>query len=269
MFAKLVTVTVLTLVTLTSLQQVKASNLMCTYELSANNDYSCNLINQTILIESDMYTETGTHLPGFTYDNVTHLMALQSTTIQMFPSTLIDKFKNLKSVILINVRMQGFTNSINFCGSLSFVMLLLNGISSVPRYIFQNCDQLTDLMLSSNRINFIDAHAFSGLSQLNSLSLTNNQIDYLNPEIFDSTPNLKILHLTSNSIREVSPQTFERLPFLTSLSLNNNSISTWNSTLLQSNPALQELVLDHNEISVLSDNVFSNLAQLKVLRVGG
>lgn len=264
MLAKLSTVIVLILVTFTNFQEVKG--VMCTYEL--HTIYGCNLINQTIRFESDMSTVTGTHLPGFNDDNVTRLIAIQSTIVEIFPSTLIDKFFNLESVILINVQMKGFTNTINFCRSLTGIMLTFNDIASLPRYIFQNCDQLTDLVLNYNRISFIDAPAFIGLTKLKRLSLMNNQIDFLNPAIFEFTPSLETLHLTSNLIQELSSQTFAQLPFLTTLWLNDNHISTWSSTYHQSNSALQELLLQQNEISTLNDTVFFNLPRLRVLRVG-
>lgn len=242
--------------------------VMCTYEVNENNVYSCNLINQTILTESDMDTETGTHLPGFSNDNVTLLISDGHTVIEFFPSTLINEFNNLQSVILMDVGMKGFTNSLGSCRTLSFVALLFNEISSVPRNIFSNCDQLTNLYISYNRINFIDVAALSGLTKLRHLALTDNAISFLDPLVFEPTRNLEILSLDSNSIREVSPQTFELMPLLTSLTLTGNNITTWNSTFLENNQALQQLHLDRNEISSVSGDTFSNLPNLRVLRVG-
>lgn len=265
MFAKVATVQLLILVTLNGFQQIDA--VMCTYQMSEN-IYSCNLINQTILTESDMDIETGTHLPGLSDDNVTTLIATGSSVVEIFPSTLINKFIDLETVALILVGMKGLSNSIGSCQTLSIVILLFNEISSVPRNIFQNCNQLTYLYLSYNRINFIDVTAFSGLTSLKGLWLTNNEISYIDPLIFESTRNLELLSLDSNSIREVSSRTFELLPLLTNLTLNGNRITTWSSTFHESNQALEVLRLDQNEISSLSGDVFSNLPHLKVLRVG-
>lgn len=86
--------------------------------------------------------------------------------------------------------------------------------------------------------------------------------------MFESTRNLEILNLDSNSIRELSTQTFALLPLLTTLTLNRNRITTWNSSYSENNQALQELRLDRNEISYISGDAFSNLPNLRVLRVG-
>lgn len=267
MFAKIATVPLLlALVTFAGFQEIEA--VMCTYQLSETAIYSCSLVNQTILTESDMETVTGTHMTGFSNDDVTTLTAIGDSVVAIFPSPLINHFVNLRNAVLIGVDMKEFTNSIGNCRALSVVTLMINEISSIPRNIFQNCDQLTDLYLSLNRISSIDTLAFAGLTQLRFLSLSNNQINYLDPLIFQSTRRLEVLNLDSNSIREVSAQTFELLPSLTNLTLNSNSISAWSSTFHGNNQALQELRLDRNEISSLSGDVFINLPQLRVLRVG-
>ncbi len=60
MFAKkLATVSLLMLPTFYNLRKSEAVIVMCTYELYDNNIYGCNLINQTILTDSDMDAETG------------------------------------------------------------------------------------------------------------------------------------------------------------------------------------------------------------------
>ncbi|XP_037038617.1 leucine-rich repeat-containing protein 15-like [Bradysia coprophila] len=268
MFAKLVTLTtvpLLIIVALTDIRTIEA--VTCTYELSETSVYSCNLINQTILTERDMDAETGTHMPGFTNENVTLFISLTSV-IEIFPSTLINRFVNLDSVALFSVRMKQFTSPIGNCDHLINIVLMLNQITSVPGNIFQNCRQLTDIFLDVNTISHIDIGAFTGLTRLRRLSLTNNQISYLDPLVFQPIRNLTILNLDSNLIWEVRAETFGLLPLLTNLTLNANSITTWTSTFHNSNQALQELRLDRNQISSLSSDTFANLPQLKTLRVG-
>lgn len=130
MFAKLATVIVLTLVNFSNIQKVNA--VMCTYELADNYSYICHLV-KPFKSRSIMIVETGTHLPGFSNNDVTILLASQSTIIEIFPNTLINKFINLQRVNPIAVRMKSFTNKISFCDNISHVMLLGNEISFVRR----------------------------------------------------------------------------------------------------------------------------------------
>lgn len=268
MFAKVValtTVQLLIFIAFTDVRNVEA--VMCTYELSETGIYSCNLINQTIVMESDINTETGTHLSGFSNENVTLLVSVTSI-IEIFPSSLVDRFVNLNNVVLIFVDMKRFTKSISNCENLVSIALLYNEITAIPENIFQNCSQLTDLLLSENSISDIDPFAFSGLTQLKRLTLSNNRIGYLDPLTFQPVVNLEILNLDGNSIQGVLSETFRTLPLLTNLTLNSNRITSWSESFLNNNQQLQELRLDRNQISWLSDDTFANLPQLKTLRVG-
>lgn len=268
MFPKLATFTVVQLLIFASFMDIRnIEAVMCTYELNENGVYSCDLINQTIITESDMDTETGTHRPGFSNENVTLFLSF-SSVIEIFPSTLINRFVNLNSVVLFGVSVQRFTNAISNCENLLNVLLVDNRINAVPGNVFQNCRQLTTINLSMNGISHIDTAAFTGLTQLRQLSLANNQINYVDPAIFQPIQNLEILNLNNNLIRGVTAETFRLLPLLTNLTLNANNITTWSSTFHNSSQALQELRLDRNEISSLSDDTFANLPQLKTLRVG-
>lgn len=77
---------------------------ICTYEL-VNNEYTCRLVNQTISRGEDMENVSGTHLENFGDINVQRLTQ-ENSVVQVFPSKLINRFVNLRSLYMEGVQMR-------------------------------------------------------------------------------------------------------------------------------------------------------------------
>lgn len=239
----------------------------CNYQLTVAG-YFCTLTTENILNENDMLNIRGEHLSGYEDQNVTRLLST-GITVQVFPSSIINTFTSLDSVILYSSNMRTFMSPINNCQHLTILDLDSNEISSVPGEIFRNCNQLRYLSMENNFISNIDNNAFAGLSQLNELSLTNNSVRTLNSYIFSSLTSLVHLSLDNNDIENLPVVIFESCQLLETLDLTNNKITTWNSAILNDNPNLKTLQLGGNQIRSIDGSTFANLQNLVNLSVGG
>ena len=248
------------------LKSFPVHSITCQFEIDArDNSYGCKIIDQVIKNENDMAVITGNHLSGYVDESVTTLHGVNST-IEIFPSTVINKFVNLNSVWMTNVMMRMFTNAILTCPKLESVTLNFNEISSIPGDIFTRCENLLFFSAVTNRIENIHNNAFSGLGKLETLKLMQNKISTLTPEMFAPTYNLKNLNLDWNYIDNFSMDIFKALPQLSELHLKHNKFTSWITTELVS--SLTVLHLAENQISKIEPNSFSSFNNLKVLSVG-
>lgn len=243
-------------------------SITCQFEISArDNSYGCKLIDQIVVNENDMVEITGNHLEGYVDESVTTLHGINST-IEIFPSAIINKFVNLKSVWMTNNKIKTFSNAIMTCPKLESVTLNFNEISTIPGGIFTRCENLMMFSAIANRIENIHNNAFSGLGKLEILSLMQNKISTLTPEMFAPIFNLKNLDLDWNYIDNFSMQIFNSLPQLTELRLKHNKFTSWGTSLLELVSSLKTLHLAGNQISKVELNFFSSFDNLEILSVG-
>lgn len=238
----------------------------CSFEIE-NEVYTCRIRDQNIQSNAEMQSIEGVHLAELTNNDVKRLDQSKST-IQVFPSLIINKFVNLKTVMLNSTDMMSFETPMTDCGNLEFISLDYNKIKAIPEGIFQNCDKLSYLSISQNEIIEIHDKAFVGLAELQTLRLSTNKIKKISREILSPLSNLNELSVDSNEIEETSSETLQTLPKLFHLALSNNKISTWNSEITQHNQLIQFLYLHDNQIESITTETFANLPELKALTVG-
>lgn len=96
------------------------SSASCVYK-QGSIGYSCDPFDANIKSASDPLEVTGRHLNGFSDENVLFLSAYM-VTITELPSALLQKFFNLKSLSLRNVKMEKIrADSFESCGALEIV----------------------------------------------------------------------------------------------------------------------------------------------------
>lgn len=237
----------------------------CTFHETAT-DYVCNLIGQNIQEEVEMLDIGGVHLPERFDMHVTSLISSGGTVMRVFPSFMINRFINLRSVAVQSANMTTFQTPINHCPQLASVLIGNNQLTTIPNNFFQSCSSLTMLSMMMNSISVISPNAFTGLVNLNSLILTNNQIQILAPNVFAPLVGLQNLFLNSNQIAEISAgTTFNTLTNLTLLNLDDNLMSFWSGHNLVNNNLLQTLSISRNRIQTLVVESFNNLNALREL----
>lgn len=246
-----------------------ASSATCSYEVDERNGrYMCVFVNQNIQSELDMLPIEGVHINTYGIEQVANLWHRDST-IQIFPSLIIDYFPNLLSASLGGSHMTLFNRAITNCNKLESINVVNNRISSVPGGIFSNCQNLTTLSFLFNQIDNINSDAFQGLANLKVMELAWNRITSFNPNVFASLSKLEILTINNNEIVELSPEIFRLFPMLVDLNLGFNKIKSWNNTILANNPNVETLRLAGNEIQTLDGRAFASLLNLRTLSIGG
>lgn len=244
----------------------KVQSATCTYQLLGS-FYYCNLVDQNIQSEDDMREVFGEHLNGFGDVNVTSLVALQRSTIAVFPSLIINRFVNLRRVLLERTNMTTFVSPITNCAELERVQLDVNRISSLPRGIFRNCAQLRGLQLTDNEMNNIHIDAFEGLLSLREF-MVGNHLEAI--PFFEHLPELRLMSLGDNRLKTVSGQSFRFLVNLELLFIDNNRLETVDFSLRTlALPRLRRLSLRNNQITHLPDNAFSMMTNLVELELTG
>lgn len=218
-----------------------AQSVNCTFERLVTN-YVCRIEFQTIDSENDMQVG-GVHLEGHSNVNVTWLAARWST-VQVFPSLIINQFVNLRTVSLGGTNMRLFNSPITNCAHLESLWINANLLNSIPEGMFRNCVNLHDLAMSNNNITRVHDNAFVGLT------------------------NLEFLYLSGNQITEASLEWFRPLPSLRVVALSGNQLTSWNRNILANNPKIMSLELANNRIQTLDADVFANIPELSFLTVG-
>ena len=249
-----------------TLQFARVQSATCNFEVTLDH-YACVLNYQIFQNEIDMMAVDGVHLIGYKDENVTMISSMYSV-IKVFPSLIINKFKNLQIVSLDNVWMKDFASPITNCKELSSVEINMNEISSIPGEIFRNCAKLNSLNAFNNSITDIHINAFNG-TNITNLALTNNMIRSLDPKIFASILSLKSLEISNNQHDEVKEELFLHLQSLMSLSLAGNQIKSITVEIFQNLPNLRKLVLSQNEIETIDfrmrkDNFLTQLQTLEL-----
>jgi hypothetical protein len=243
-----------------------AQGTTCTFDFMGN-DYTCQLVNQTISRSEDMVTIGGVHMESFGNINVQRVDQ-EFSVVEVFPTELIDEFVNLRTLYLRGTRMRFWTTPIKNCARLTEIDLNMNQFASIDPNFFAECNRLSSLSMNQNRIRTITDNAFVGLSSLDTLSLSNNIIRTITNTSFRPIGNLAHLILDNNQVVEFTYESLSAIPNLRTLSLRNNAITTWDVHILRFNPRLERLFLSGNQLKTLEPNTFSNLQNLNELWLG-
>lgn len=252
-----------TLFFIARLTEVHSAN--CTFQ-SIPPDYICTIFGQIIQTEEDMKIPGGVHVPGFGDAQVTSLRASFSV-ISVFPSLIIDRFLNLRSVQMSSVGLNSFGSPVTNCRALNSITMSGNSASVLPGRIFQNCFFLQELVMIQNFYNSIDINAFAGLSNLQTLRLSGASLPSLNTQIFAPLTSLTTLEVSFSGILNMFPP-LQHYPRLTSLNLRFNNLSLWTQDFLANNPQVTTLLLEGNQFATLRGDEFANLLALNFLSIG-
>lgn len=159
------------------------------------------------------------------------------SNLTFVPSTIFEKFPNLRRIHLSTGVKTISRNSFNNAHQLSAIILRENEISVVPTSVFSNTRELREIDLGMNKITEIQNYAFEGLENLRNLILSYNQLKTIRQSTFAGASNLVLLDLEHNEIESVEDGAF--------------GVSTLNT-----------LFLGHNKLKRLSDNIFSGAPNL-------
>lgn len=212
-----------------------------------------------------------TKISATSLDNLISMrvLNLSSNYLEIIPSGLFNKTKNLQEIYLQNNKIYQLPLDLfNHLSELLILDLSGNQLSShyIDKTIFSQLHRLVILNLANNALTRIDS-VFSELNFLQILDLKNNSIGFVDHRAFIPLTNLHTLNLSGNRLHIVNNGLFNGLFVLTRLVLSNNLITVVESSAFKNCSSLKELDLSSNQLMDIPEGI-RDLRMLKSLDLG-
>lgn len=209
-------------------------------------NYACTLNN----LEGNFTTSTpivvgGQHLEG-REDASVHILRINQATMNRFPSTIFNVFRNIEAVEVTNSGTFDLTQAFLFSGNLLAIRLVNNTLPILPFAFFSNTPNIERLDLSNNRIADLGFAPFFG-TRLSSVMMDQNEIRDLPENLFNNLITLSEVHFMNNSINRLNGNIFRDNPALRVADFSNNRIDSIGPDFLNPLPNLSTLGLAGNE----------------------
>lgn len=218
----------------------------CRFYMDSTYGYMCEPLIYNPNGLNNFVSITGTHLPGYSDNNVANIKGTLGSNTLNIPSIICQRLRNSWSM-----------------------ELKYYGIQRIDDYSFNDCTILSVLSLGYNSIHTISAKAFNRNSVLEHLFLEHNKISSLPENVFLNQYNLTNLLLTGNKIIDIPKNTFKPLKKLRYLLLDANQISNLQFEWFENLSNLAYLNLNNNFITNLPKNIFSQLKLIDYIGVAG
>ena len=147
------------------------------------------------------------------------------------------------------------------------IKLSSNGLTSLPKGVFDNAVNLEEIYLNGNRISEIPSDIFKNNKKLKKVSLASNPIAVLDKDLFANNPEITDIDLGNTNISEVKEETFKNLKKLRNLDLSANDLSILNDDVFKENTELRSLEITDNAITKLPSSL-SKASKLEKLALG-
>ncbi|XP_035786283.1 nyctalopin-like [Anopheles albimanus] len=174
-----------------------------------------------------------------------------------------------------------------------YINLTANQITNV-HFTLSFYYQLDSLDLSHNRIDTLGSKNFEAQEKLRTLNVSHNVLQSLAKDAFRGLKRLELLQLSDNQLEQIHPTAFGTLVSLRRLELRNNRLVSFEYGVLKPLTALETLLLDNNQllevpyegnlehlrslahlelstnlIEFIGNDSFSELHELRTLRIAG
>lgn len=220
--------------------------------------YECIFSYPQFTNENDITYINGTHLQGFTDDDVTTVRVVRDSNLPAVPTIFCRQFRNLISLALSRNNLHTLTvNSFSSCIHLEFLLLTQNAIKEIPANVFERNIELKELFFSYSYVARIEDYAFRNLAKLELLELHNNEIQQITPNTFSGLSNLRELTLFSNLIPELPLNSFRDLISIQNLPMFTNRITRVHPDFLESLPDAQINLSLFNNICISNAFTFT------------
>jgi Leucine-rich repeat (LRR) protein len=147
----------------------------------------------------------------------------------------------------------------------NLVTVVINGVKSLPRDLFDKQQSLKKLSLN----NIEDMFLFDPESQIDTLDLSGSFLYRINYDWFSSFKSLRFLNLSRTQIHDLHNNSFSTLLSLTNLDLSFNNITDFPKGLFKASiNTLFALNVSNNLIKNVSMNTFESLKSLEKLDMG-
>ena len=135
------------------------------------------------------------------------------------------------------------------------IRLNSNGLTSLPKGIFDKAVNLEEVWLNGNKISNIPKDIFKNNTKLKKVSLASNPVTMLDEGLFANNHDLELIDLENTMISEVKPNTFKNLKKLTDLKLGTNNLSILDDNIFSDNKALVNLEINNNALTSIPSSL--------------
>lgn len=230
------------LVVLIFVSKISGQILNCRYLEDLT--YTCKLDIIIINYQINSTKLSGVHLDDKTDDDVVAVKSTFGTFSGFFPSTICEKFKNLKVLDLKDMNIEMIQNN-SFDGCANLEKLLINFVinTELPENLFNANTKLSSLLIHAGSLQSFPKNLLKKNGKLlRELEIHVNSRNCLLPwEFFNSLESLQTLIMELKGLKVLDQDWFK--------------IST----------KLEEIAIVHSEISFLPKNIFSYLKNLRKL----
>ncbi|XP_070505351.1 carboxypeptidase N subunit 2-like [Chironomus tepperi] len=175
----------------------------------------------------------GTHLSEKTDDDVKIITRDRVVTMPVYPSVILNKFKNAEKLELTNSIFETIeVNAFESCKNLLYLDFSNNKFKRLENDLLRNCRNLTLLSFYSNEVSKIDENAFINLSSVQTLILSYNPIEHLSKNIFK--PLISLIRLDANymKLKIIHSYSFGGHRFFTTFNLIGNQINAFDEKII-------------------------------------
>jgi len=242
--------------------------LECRYMFDYSSRYLVHLKLSNPYGRNDFKEINGTHLDGFSYDDVQVIDNGKYSFSKNIPSILCSQFRNAQEIIypgmlVQNVNEDAFTD----CVHLLKLTILDGQFTELPENLFFTNIELQYIAIGSYNLAIVPENIFINQHFLEVLNLGYNQITDMPGNIFRSLRKLKQLYLPANKIADLKVEWFESLENLESLFLDNNEIQDLPVNVFSHLTSLTEVHLYKNRLKVIYSDSFGTLIRLNSIRL--
>ncbi|XP_070508397.1 leucine-rich repeat-containing protein 15-like [Chironomus tepperi] len=242
----------------------------CDYKHDLQNRYSCYITNLTAIMSEPLHI-VGTHLPGYTDDDV---LAVYHVNCRMnrFNGEVMNKFANLRILNLRRTHLH-LISPIAFdrCDNLEELNIEGNSVTSLVPLLLQNCVNFKNLHAFNNRIANIPENLFGSTRSLEVFDIHRNRLPSVPGNLFQNMTNLRMFDIGSNYISELSPNILLNAVNLEYIDISRNNFDDQQTVmqLLTGHLALRNIQMFSNLFPMFSFNFFTQFNRLDNLAVGG
>lgn len=214
-------------------------------EVLGRTSYACTVNNLIAnFTTSTVITIGGQHLAG-QEDASVNILRINGATINRFPNTIFNVFRNIEAVEVTNSGSFDLTQAFLLSGNLLAIRLVNNTLPVLPFAFFSNTPNVERLDLNHNGIADLGFAPFFG-TRLSFLSIERNQIRDLPENLFNNLITLGEVHFANNWIESLSGNLFRDNPALRVAGFSNNNINSIGPDFLNALPNLSTLNLAEN-----------------------
>ena len=202
----------------------------------------------------------GTHILGFTDNDVTSFSTYSGSVTPNIPSIICSTFKNLDSMKFMGMEITTIDDYSFFdCLSVKKLDFFYNPIFTVHEKAFNRNLDLEILVFNANNFTTLPENVFQYQQRLELLTIINTGITDLPEKIFCPLTNLKNLELDSNHLTNLRPEWFVNLQNLEGLSMKFNFITDFPKNVFSQLTKLRGLSAHGNQLKIIHADSFGFL----------